>query len=253
MTELAILQNSLGPRYVLEREIGRGGWATVYLAQDRKHDRRVAIKVFHPDLALSLGTERFLQEIRLVAQFQHPHILPLHDSGETAESPYYVMPYVDGESLRQRLERVGCLGVGEALSIARDVAGALAYAHERGVVHRDIKPENILLTSDHALVADFGIALAIRAATGESSVGDGRRASSGGRLSRPGLAVGTPAYMSPEQALGGSEPDQRSDVYSLGVVLYEMLSGKTPFPEISLQSVVERHLSDEKLVPLART
>ena len=245
MTDLAVLQQFLGARYVLEREIGRGGWATVYLAQDRKHDRRVAIKVFHPDLALSLGTDRFLQEIRLVAQFQHPYILPLHDSGETAESPYYVMPYVEGETLRQRLERVGPLPVSDALSIARDVASALAYAHERGVVHRDIKPENILLTSDHALVADFGIALAIRAASGEA--GDARA----GRLSRPGLAVGTPAYMSPEQALGGTEPDQRSDVYSLGVVLYEMLSGKTPYPEISLQSVVGRHMSEERLTPLA--
>src|SRR3954468_25059236 len=148
MTELAVLRESLAPHYDIDREIGRGGWATVYLAYDRKHDRPVAIKVFHPDLALSLGTERFLQEIRLVANFQHPYILPLHDSGETAESPYYVMPYVEGETLRQRLDRVGRLEVGEALSIARDVASALSYAHERGVVHRDIKPENILLTSE---------------------------------------------------------------------------------------------------------
>ena len=251
MPDLAVLQTSLGPRYALTRELGRGGWATVYLARDRKHDRQVAIKVFHPELALALGTDRFLQEIRLVAQFQHPHILPLHDSGETADSPYYVMPFVDGESLRQRLDRLGRLPVGEAVSIARDVAGALAYAHERGVVHRDIKPENILLTSDHALVADFGIALAIRAATGEASVRDGRRQSSGGRLSRPGLAVGTPAYMSPEQALGDPEPDQRSDIYSLGVVLYEMLAGAAPYPEVSLQSLVVRHMSEERLPPLA--
>src|SRR5215207_569772 len=252
MTDIAILQASLGTRYVIERELGRGGWATVYLARDRKHDRLVAIKVFHPDLALALGTDRFLQEIRLVAQFQHPHILPLHDSGETADSPYYVMPYVDGESLRQHLERIGRLGVREAVGLAREVAGALDYAHERGVVHRDIKPENILLTSDHAVVADFGIALAISAATGEVSVRDGRaRESSGARLSRPGLAVGTPAYMSPEQALGDPDPDRRSDIYSLAVVLYEMLAGATPFPEISLQSVVGRHLSEEKLTPLA--
>ena len=154
MTDLAVLRESLAPRYDLEREIGRGGWATVYLAQDRKHDRRVAIKVFHPDLALSLGTDRFLQEIRLVAQFQHPYILPLHDSGETAESPYYVMPYVEGETLRQRLERTGSLPVGEALSITRDVASALAYAHEGGVVHSDIMTENNPNTDDNQHVDD---------------------------------------------------------------------------------------------------
>jgi serine/threonine-protein kinase len=250
---LAALGASLGPRYTVQRQLGRGGWATVYLAIDHKHARPVAIKVFHPELAFSLGTERFLQEIRLVAQFQHPHILPLHDSGETAEAPYYVMPYVEGESLRQRLERVTRLAVPEALSIAQDVAGALAYAHERGVVHRDIKPENILLSGDHALVADFGIALAIRAATGEPSTRGGRggRGTPAGRISRPGLAVGTPAYMSPEQALGELDPDQRSDVYSLGVIVYEMLAGATPYPETSLQSVVDRHLSHGRPTPLA--
>ena len=222
-----LLQRSLGDRYTLERELGRGGWATVYLARDVKHDRQVAIKVFRPELAVSLGTGRFLQEIRLVAQFQHPHILPLHDSGQTLDSLYYVMPYIQGESLRERLRREGRLPVESALEIARDVAGALDYAHGRGVIHRDIKPENILLSGGHAIVADFGIARALRAARDD-------------RLSRPGIAVGTPAYMSPEQALGGGESDPRSDIYSLGVVLYEMLAGAPPFADISVEGLVER-------------
>ena len=257
MTSLEALQEALGPRYEITRELGRGGWATVYLAVDRKHERPVAIKLFHPQLASSLGTGRFLQEIRLVAQFQHPHIIPLHDSGETADSLFFVMPYVAGESLRQRLERDGRLSVAETLAVVRDVAGALDYAHARGVVHRDIKPENVLLAGPHAFVADFGIALAVRAATGEVSIEDGApsasgpfRASGGGRrMSRPGLAVGTPAYMSPEQALGTADPDPRSDVYSLGIVAYEMLAGRAPFPDLTLQGVVDRHLDGTAAPP----
>jgi serine/threonine-protein kinase len=221
-----LLQRALGTRYVLERELGRGGWATVYLAHDVKHDRPVAIKVFRPDLAMSLGTGRFLQEIRLVAQFQHPHILPLHDSGETLASPYYVTPYIAGESLRDRLKRDGPLPVDLAVRLAREIAGALAYAHARGVVHRDVKPENILLSEGHAVVADFGIARAISAARDE-------------RLSHPGVAIGTPAYMAPEQALG-APADARGDVYALGVVLHEMLTGKAPFDEVSVHGIVAR-------------
>ena len=222
-----LLQRALGSRYVLERELGRGGWATVYLARDTKHDRLVAIKTFRPELAHSLGTGRFLQEIRLVAQFQHPHILPLHDSGEALHTLYYVTPYVEGESLRDMLRREGRLPVEDAVRVAREVASALDYAHRHGVVHRDIKPENILLSDGHAVVADFGIARAVQAAQEQ-------------RLSHPGVAVGTPAYMAPEQALGGGGGDARGDVFSLGVVLYEMLAGETPFNEVSVQGIVAR-------------
>ena len=201
-------------RYILDREVGRGGAAVVYLAQDAKHGRQVAIKVLRPELAASIGTERFLREIEISAQLSHPHILPLYDSGESAGFLYYVMPFVSGESLRQRLRREQRLPLEEALHVAAEVADALAYAHGRGVLHRDVKPENILLDSGHALVTDFGIARAISAA-GEDHV------------TLPGMAVGTPAYMSPEQA-GGEAVDQRTDVYALGCVLYEMLAGEPP-------------------------
>ena len=209
------LHTALADRYRLERELGAGGMATVYLARDLKHDRPVALKVLRPELAAVLGAERFLREIRLTAQLQHPHILTLIDSGEADGFLYYVMPYVDGESLRQRLEREGQLPLDEALRIARAIATALDFAHGRGVIHRDIKPENILISRGHALVADFGIALAAAQA-------------GAGRLTETGLSLGTPAYMSPEQASAEPRLDGRSDQYSLASVLYEMLAGEPP-------------------------
>src|SRR5688572_13485618 len=211
--------------------------ATVYLAHDRKHDRQVALKLLHPELAASLGAERFLQEIRTTARLTHPYILPLHDSGEVDGLLYYVMPYVEGETLRQRLIRERQLPLDDALHIASDVASALAYAHGHGIVHRDIKPENILLAGGEAVVADFGIARAIKAAGGE-------------RLTETGLALGTVAYMSPEQSAADREIDGRSDVYSLGCVLYEMLAGQPPFTGPTAQAIVARRLSEP--VPLLR-
>jgi serine/threonine-protein kinase len=220
----------LAGRYRLERELGQGGMATVYLARDLRHERAVALKVLRPELAQALGADRFLREIRTTAQLTHPHILPLHDSGEAAGFLYYVMPYVEGESLRDRLLREKQLPLDDALQLTREVADALSYAHAHGVVHRDIKPENILLESGHAVVADFGIAKAIAAAGSE-------------RLTETGLAIGTPAYMSPEQAAGESDLDGRSDLYSLGCVLYEMLAGEPPFTGPSAQAVVAKRLS----------
>ncbi len=225
------LTAALAGRYTIGRELGRGGMATVYLAHDAKHDRQVAIKVLHPELATSLGPERFLHEIGTTAKLTHPYILPLHDSGEVAGLLYYVMPFVEGESLRQRLARERQLPLGDALRIASDVAGALAYAHAHGVVHRDIKPENILLAGNEAVVADFGIARAITAAGGE-------------HLTQTGIVVGTAAYMSPEQSAGSREVDGRSDIYSLGCVLYEMLAGQPPFTGTTAQAIVARHLSE---------
>ena len=227
---------ALRDRYRIERELGRGGMATVYLAHDLRHDRPVALKVLKPALAASLGTERFLLEIRVTARLQHPHILPLLDSGvlETAPgstSPFYVMPYVEGESLRDRLARERQLPVADALRLAGDVAAALAYAHGRGVVHRDIKPENILLSNGQAMVVDFGIARAFSLAGGE-------------RLTETGLALGTPQYMSPEQVAGDRSVDARSDVYALGCVLYEMLAGEPPFTGPTAQAVAARSLVD---------
>src|SRR6266581_7336018 len=217
MAELfASLQASLAQRYTIERELGRGGMAIVYLAQDLRHHRPVAIKVLKPEIAGALGPERFLQEIEIAAGLTHPHILPLHDSGEAAGFLYYVMPYVEGESLRDRLRRERQLPPDDARHIAREVADALSYAHSRHVIHRDVKPENILLGTGHAVVTDFGIARAITAAGGE-------------RLTETGITVGTPEYMSPEQTAGEAELDGRSDIYSLGCVLYEMLVGKPPF------------------------
>ncbi len=210
------LQAALRQRYTIERELGHGGMAFVYLARDHKHDRNVAIKVLRPDLAAALGPERFLREIQIAAGLAHPHILPVHDSGQAGELLYYVMPYVEGESLRLRMNREHQLPLDDVLQIAREVAGALSYAHSRDIVHRDIKPENILLAGGHALVADFGVARAITVAVSD-------------RLTGSGFAVGTPAYMSPEQA--ANEPvDGRTDIYSLGCVLYEMLAGDPPFP-----------------------
>ena len=225
------LQPVLSDRYDIEREVGRGGMATVYLAQDRKHERKVALKVLHPELAASLGPERFLREIKVAARLNHPHILPLHDSGQAGELLYYVMPFVEGESLRQRLAREKQLPVEDALQIARNVASALDYAHRHGVVHRDIKPENVMLHEGEALVTDFGIAKAISAAGGD-------------QLTQTGVAVGTPTYMSPEQAAGDAEPDGRSDVYSLGCMLYEMLAGTPPFTGPTAQSVIARRFTE---------
>src|ERR1041384_840456 len=209
------LQSALMGRYQVVREVGRGGMAIVYLARDPRHERDVALKVLRPELAATLGPERFLQEIKVAAGLAHPHILPLHESGDADGCLYYVMPFVPGESLRDRLVRAGQLPLDEALTITREVADALAYAHAAGIVHRDIKPENILLLAGHATVSDFGIARAISAA--------GSR-----RMTSQGIAVGTPDYMSPEQATAGDEIDGRSDIYSLGCVLFEMLTGQPP-------------------------
>lgn len=225
----ASLASAIAERYRLEREVGAGGMATVYLAHDIRHNRKVAIKVLHAELAAVVGGERFLAEIETTANLQHPHILPLHDSGAKDGFLYYVMPFVEGESLRRRLDREKQLPIEEGLAIARDVADALGYAHGRGVIHRDIKPDNILLASGHAIVADFGIARAVTPA--------GRS-----RLTATGLALGTPAYMSPEQATGSDEVDGRSDIYALGCVLYEMLAGQAPFTGPTVESVVFQHL-----------
>ena len=233
------LQVALSDRYRIEREIGAGGMATVFLAQDLRHDRRVALKLLRPELSAVIGAERFLAEIKLTANLQHPHILPLFDSGEVVvDNPdgaqrylFYVMPFVEGESLRARLNREKQLPVAEAVRIAVEVASALDYAHRHGVVHRDIKPENILLHDGQALVADFGIALAASKAGGN-------------RMTETGMSLGTPHYMSPEQAMGEREITARSDVYALGVVLYEMLTGDPPFTGSTAQAIVARVLTE---------
>ncbi len=230
------LRTALADRYRLERELGAGGMDTVYLAHDLKHDRDVAIKVLHPDLGAALGGERFLTEIRTTARLQHPHILPLLDSGEADGLLYYVMPLVTGETLRARLERERQLPIADAVRIAREVASALDYAHRQNVIHRDIKPENILLHDGSALVADFGIALAVQSAGGQ-------------RMTQTGLSLGTPQYMSPEQAMGERTIDARSDIYALGAVTYEMLTGAPPFTGASVQAIVARVLSSEAEPP----
>jgi len=216
---------------VIERELGRGGMATVYLAHDVRHDRPVALKVLHPDLAHALGPERFQREIRLAARLQHPHILTVHDSGETAGQLWFTMPFIEGESLRDRLNREKQLPLDDALRIAREAAEALDYAHRHGVVHRDIKPENLLLSETHALVADFGIARALSGGSGEN-------------LTETGTSIGTAAYMSPEQAAGERELDGRSDIYSLATVLYEMLAGQTPFVAATPQAMIARRFTE---------
>jgi eukaryotic-like serine/threonine-protein kinase len=228
---VARLRAALTDRYRIERELGRGGMATVYLAHDLRHDRPVALKLLHPELAATLGPERFLQEIRTAAKLQHPHILPLFDSGEAEGQLWYTMPYVEGETLRARLQREQQLPLDDALRITTQVLSALDYAHAHGVIHRDIKPENILLEGDQAVVADLGIARAIGVA------GDDR-------LTQTGMAVGTAVYMSPEQAVGQRDLDGRTDVYSLGVVLYEMLAGEAPFIGPSAQAIVARRLTE---------
>src|SRR5215467_8091780 len=205
----------LSDHYRIDRELGQGGMATVYLAEDLRHDRKVAIKVLRPELAAVIGVERFLREIKTIATQQHPHILGLIDSGEVQGSAYYVMPFVEGESLRDRRNREKQLPIPDAVRITSEVASALDYAHRHGVIHRDIKPENILLHDGQAQVADFGIALAVSHAGGN-------------RMTETGLSLGTPGYMSPEQATGDRQLDARSDVYSLGCMLYEMLAGEPP-------------------------
>ena len=231
------LRGALASRYTIEREVGRGGMATVYVAHDVKHRRPVAVKVLRPELAAVLGPARFLREVEIAARLNHPHILPLYDSGEADGYLFYVMPYVAGESLRQRLAREKQLPVDEALTITRQVAAALSHAHAQNVVHRDVKPENILLYEGEAMVADFGIALAVSAVAGE-------------RLTETGLAVGTPEYMSPEQSVGEREIDARSDVYSLACVLYELLAGEPPYTGRTAQAIMAKRFVDP--VPAVR-
>jgi len=226
------LSASLAERYRIERELGAGGMATVYLAHDIRHDRDVAIKVLHPDLGAALGGERFLAEIKTTAKLHHPHILPLLDSGDDDGLLYYVMPFVSGETLRARLERERQLPIDDAVRIAREIADALGAAHSLGIIHRDIKPENVLLQGGHALVADFGIALAVQTAGGQ-------------RMTQTGLSLGTPQYMSPEQAMGERTIDARADIYALGAVTYEMLAGEAPFTGPSVQAIVARVMSEE--------
>lgn len=233
------LSSALADRYAVESEIGRGGMAAVFLAEDLRHHRKVAIKVLHPELGAAVGGERFLHEIETVAGLNHPHVLPLHDSGEADGLLFYVMPHVKGESLKQLLEREKQLPVDEAIRIGREVAEALDHAHRHGVIHRDIKPANILLQEGHALVADFGVARAVSEAGGE-------------RVTATGMAVGTPTYMSPEQA-AGEDGDERSDVYALGCVLYEMLAGEPPLTGPTPQAIVARRMAETPTpLPLMR-
>jgi len=227
----AELNAALAGHYIIDRELGRGGMALVYLARDVRHERFVALKTLRPEIAMALGRERFLREIKLAARLQHPNILPVYDSGAADGLLFYVMPFVEGESLRERLEREPQLPLDDALQIAREVADALSYAHSHDVVHRDIKPENIMLSGGHAIVTDFGIARAVSAAGGE-------------KLTETGLAIGTPAYMPPEQAAGTGQVDRRSDIYSLACVLYETLAGQPPFTGPTAQAIMARHSLD---------
>src|SRR5512140_1687928 len=225
------LRDSLAGTYTIDRELGRGGMATVFLAQDTKHERVVAVKVLHPDLAASLGTDRFLREIKLAARLNHPHILPLFDSGEADGFLYYVMPYVEGETLRERLDRDRQLPIQEAVNHAQAIASALDYAHRQGIVHRDIKPENVMLYEGMATVMDFGIAKAVSAAGSET-------------LTQTGMMIGTPAYVSPEQAAGEINLDGRSDQYSLACMLYEMIAGERPFSGNTPQSIMAKRFTE---------
>jgi serine/threonine-protein kinase len=224
------LKSALAERYAIEREIGSGGMATVYLAKDQRHGRDVAVKVLKPELALAVGPDRFLREIQITAGLEHPHILTLIDSGNADGFLYYVMPFIQGETLRDRMNTEGQLPMEDALRISREVADALDFAHERGVVHRDIKPDNILISGGHAAVMDFGIARA-------ADVSD---ASGAQRMTETGLLLGTPAYMSPEQVAGDRELDGRSDIYSLACVLFEMLTGRPPFTGPTAQAVMTK-------------
>jgi serine/threonine-protein kinase len=226
------LAAALADRYTIERELGAGGMATVYLAQDLKHDRKVALKVLKPELTAVLGAERFVQEIKTTASLQHPNILPLFDSGEAEGFLYYVMPFINGETLRDKLDHEKQLGVEEAVKIATEVADALDSAHRQDVIHRDIKPENILLYDGRPMVADFGIALAVSAAAG-------------GQMTETGLSLGTPHYMSPEQATAERDVTNRSDIYSLGSMLYEMLTGDPPHTGSTAQQIIMKIVTDE--------
>src|SRR5512141_3358344 len=229
------LCDALSDRYTIERELGEGGLATVYLAHDNRHDRQVALKVLRAEQSMALGAERFDREIKVLARLRHPFVLPLHDSGEAAGALYFVMPYVDGESLRARFTRESTLSVSDVVAIARQIADALDYAHGEGVIHRDVKPENILLSRHgHALLADFGIA--------RGAAPDAGRMDSAANITQAGMAIGTAAYMSPEQALGEKDIDGRSDVYSLGCVVYEALSGRPPFTGANAFSIIAQHI-----------
>ncbi len=227
------IKAALKGRYDIERELGRGGMATVYLANDPRHQRQVAVKVLLPDLATALGPDRFLREIRIAANLNHPHILALFDSGEAEGFLYYVMPYIEGKTLRDRIDKEGELPIREAVRIIREVADALAFAHSHGVVHRDIKPDNVMLTGGHAIVADFGVAKAVSEATGRD------------KLTTAGVALGTPAYMAPEQATADPHVDHRADIYALGAMAYELLSGRTPFLGHTPQAVLAAHVTEE--------
>ncbi len=226
------LAEALAGRYRIEGELGAGGMATVFLAEDLKHGRKVALKVLRPELSNALGQDRFPREIQIVAQLSHPHILPLHDSGEVGGLLYYVMPYVEGETLRQRMKREGPLQLAEAVRILREVADALAYAHQHGVVHRDIKPENVMLSGRHAIVTDFGVAKALSAVGGE-------------KLTTVGVALGTPTYMAPEQAMGESDIDHRADIYAVGALAYEMIAGAPPFDKATPQAILSAHVMEQ--------
>ena len=226
------LAAALADRYAIEREIGSGGMATVYLAEDLKHHRKVAVKVLRPELAATLGPERFLREIEVAARLQHPHILPLHDSGEAGGFLYYVMPYVEGQSLREKLVEEGELPIDEAVRVIKEVVDALAHAHEHGVVHRDIKPDNIMLSGRHAMVTDFGVAKAVSEATGRQ------------QLTTAGVALGTPAYMAPEQAAAEDHIDHRADIYAIGAMAYELLAGRPPFTGNTSQAILGAHVTE---------
>ena len=232
MATLEQVRQAFAQSYAVEREVGQGGMATVYLARDLKHARPVALKVLRPELASAMGGDRFPREIQIIAQLAHPHILPLHDSGEMGGFLFYVMPFVEGESLRQKLTREGPLPVREAIAILREVTDALAYAHEHGIIHRDIKPDNVMLSGRHAVVTDFGVAKAVSAAASSDT------------LTTVGVALGTPSYMSPEQAMGETDLDRRSDIYSLGAMAFEMLTGEPPFGRPSAQAVLSAHVLD---------
>ena len=234
------LKSALADHYTLERELGSGGMATVYLARDLKHNRHVAVKVLRPDLAATMGPDRFVREIEVAANLTHPHILPLFDSGEADGFLYYVMPYIEGESLRTRLKRDHELPITEAVRILQNVVDALAHAHKHGVVHRDIKPDNVMLSDRHALVMDFGVAKAVSEATGRE------------QLTTAGVALGTPAYMSPEQAAADPSIDHRADIYAVGVLAYELLAGQPPFSDTNPSSH-ERFSASSSTTPRRRT